>query len=76
VADDDDITLEELLAHLIRMRAVNKAVNYDVHDYDLRIAEVRQQIKDQGSRALDIHANTNLRTKGTKMTDQAQSPHD
>lgn len=29
-----------------------------------------------GSRALDIHANPNSRTKGTKMTDQAQSPHD
>jgi hypothetical protein len=29
-----------------------------------------------GSRALDIHATPNIRTKGTKMTDQAQSPHD
>lgn len=27
-------------------------------------------------RALDVHANPNLRTKGTKMTDQAQSPHE
>ena len=49
------------------------AITFNTADQE---EQVRQQIKDQGSRALDIHANTNLRTKGTKMTDQAQSPHD
>lgn len=42
---DTEPSLEELLAHAIRMRNVNKAVGYDMRAENARIAEIRAQIR-------------------------------
>lgn len=43
--EEEALSLDEIFAHMIKMRAVHRAVGYDVSADTRRIAELRARIK-------------------------------